>query len=120
MTRALRDRQTVVLSLPTDVQDARVALGNTPPRAAAGARADLHPDPAVLRELAEALARAKRPLILAGRGAVLSGAEGGIAAHGRSHSARLLATSVCGHGLFAGNPWSLGIAAASPRPWPTS
>ena len=114
VTRALRDRHTVVLSLPTDVQDARIALGNTPPELPP-APGRIRPDPAVLRDLAEALARAKRPLILAGRGAVLSGAEGALLALADRLGA-LLATSVCGHGLFAGNPWSLGIAGGFSSP----
>jgi len=108
VTRALRDRQTVVLSLPADVQDAPVA-GNAPPLALPPASGRLHPDPASVRQLAEALAQAQRPLILAGRGAVISGTEEALAALA-ARAGALLATSVCGHGLFAGNPWSLGIS----------
>jgi thiamine pyrophosphate-dependent acetolactate synthase large subunit-like protein len=113
-TRALRDRQTVVLSLPTDVQDACVPSGDTPPELPP-APGRIGPDPDVLRRLAEALARAKRPLILAGRGAVLSGAEGALIALADRLGA-LLATSVCGHGLFSGSPWSLGIAGGFSSP----
>ncbi|HJZ42880.1 MAG TPA: thiamine pyrophosphate-binding protein, partial [Hyphomicrobiaceae bacterium] len=113
-TRALRERQTVVLSLPTDVQDARVASGNAPPELAP-APGRIGPDPDVLCRLADALARAKRPLILAGRGAVLPGAEGALVALADRLGA-LLATSVCGHGLFSGSPWSLGIAGGFSSP----
>ncbi len=69
-TCALRERRTVVLSLPTDVQDAPVPstypLLRLPP-----APGRLHPDPDAVRLLAELIARAKRPLVLAGSGAVV-------------------------------------------------
>src|SRR5262245_46135925 len=74
VNRALRDRQTVVLSLPTDVQDADL-VGNSGPLELPPAPGRLHPDPDAVERLAEAMARAKRPLILAGRGAVISSAE---------------------------------------------
>jgi thiamine pyrophosphate-dependent acetolactate synthase large subunit-like protein len=108
VTRAVRDRQTVVLSLPIDVQDAPVA-GNVPPLALPPAPGPFHSDPASLRGLAEALGRAERPLILAGRGAVISSAEEALTALA-DRTGALLATTVCGHGLFAGNSWSLGIS----------
>jgi thiamine pyrophosphate-dependent acetolactate synthase large subunit-like protein len=107
-TRALRERQTVVLSLPTDVQDAP-SPGPVQPLALPPAPAPPHPDPASVRRLADALRTAERPLLLAGRGAVLSGAEAVLEALAE-RSGALLATSVCGHGLLADNPWSLGIS----------
>jgi thiamine pyrophosphate-dependent acetolactate synthase large subunit-like protein len=114
VTRAMRDRHTVVLSLPTDVQDAPFASA-VPPLALPPVPAPMHPDPASVRRLADALASAQRPLILAGRGAVISGAEGALAALA-AHSGALLATSVCGHGLFAGDPWSVGISGGFSSP----
>lgn len=114
VTRALRDRQTVVLSLPTDVQDAHIASGAVP-QPLPPALSRIIPDPDAVRRLAAALANAKRPLILAGRGAVVSGAEGALIALA-DYIGALLATSVCGHGLFAGNPWSLGIAGGFSSP----
>jgi acetolactate synthase I/II/III large subunit len=63
----------------------------------------LHPDPRSIERLADALAQAKRPLILEGRGAVISDAAGALIALADRVGA-LLATSVCGHGLFSGNP----------------
>jgi thiamine pyrophosphate-dependent acetolactate synthase large subunit-like protein len=107
VTRALRDRQTVVLSLPLDVQDAKLN-GTNAPLELTPMPGRLQPDPQDLRRLAEAVARARRPLVLAGRGAVLSDAEESLIALADRLGA-LLATSVCGHGLFADNPWSLGI-----------
>jgi thiamine pyrophosphate-dependent acetolactate synthase large subunit-like protein len=114
VARALRDRQTVVLSLPTDVQEAPFP-GDAAPLALPPAPGPLYPDPASVRELAEALACAERPLLLAGRGAVVSGAENALTAlAGRTGA--LLATTVCGHGLFARDPWSLGISGGFSSP----
>jgi thiamine pyrophosphate-dependent acetolactate synthase large subunit-like protein len=114
VTRAMRDRQTVVLSLPTDVQDAPF-VSHVPPLALPPAPGPLQPDPAGVRWLADALERAERPLVLAGRGAVVSGAEPSLMALAEQTGA-LLATSVCGHGLFAGNAWSLGISGGFASP----
>ena len=114
VTRALRDRQTVVLSLPTDVQDA-VLTGNIPPLALPAAPGPLHPDPASVRRLAEAIERAKRPVFIAGRGAVISGAEG------PSRSWRIAPERCWRHrfaamGCLRGDPWSLGISGGFASP----
>ena len=114
VTRAMRDRQTVVLSLPLDVQDARLNGANTPLELTP-IPGRLQPDQKDVRRLAEALSRAKRPLILAGRGAVLSGAEEALVTLADRLGA-LLATSICGHGLFAESPWSLGISGGFSSP----
>ena len=114
VTRAMRDRQTVVLSLPTDVQDALVG-GTVSPLALPPVPGPLHPDPESLRKLAEAIGRSQRPVFIAGRGAVISAAEEAIARLA-DHARALLATSVCGHGLFASNPWSLGICGGFASP----
>jgi acetolactate synthase I/II/III large subunit len=107
VNRALRERQTVVLSLPLDVQNAPLA-SNLPPLELPPSSGRLYPDPRAVKELADALLQAQRPLILGGRGAVVSDAEATLVALAERTGA-LLATSVCGHGLFSGNPWSLGI-----------
>jgi thiamine pyrophosphate-dependent acetolactate synthase large subunit-like protein len=114
VTRALRDRQTVVLSMPLDVQHTLLPT-NQPPLELPAAPGRLHPDPRAVERLADALLRAQRPLILGGRGAVISDAEGALVALADSVGA-LLATSVCGHGLFAGNPWSVGISGGFSSP----
>jgi thiamine pyrophosphate-dependent acetolactate synthase large subunit-like protein len=114
VTRAMRDRQTVVLSMPLDVQHTPLA-SNLPPLELPPAPGRLHPDPRAVERLADALARAQRPLILGGRGAVISGAEGTLVALA-DRAGALLATSVCGHGLFSGNPWSVGISGGFSSP----
>ncbi len=114
VTRAMRDRQTVVLSLPLDVQDAKMNGANAPLELTP-MPGRLQPDQTDVRRLAEAISRAKRALILAGRGAVLSDAEESLIALG-DHLGALLATSICGHGLFADNPWSVGISGGFSSP----
>ena len=114
VTRALHDRQTVVLSLPLDVQDAKLN-GSNAPLELSPMPGRLQPDPEDVRRLAEVVARAKRPLILAGRGAVLSQAEKPLMALADRIGA-LLATSICGHGLFADDPWSVGISGGFSSP----
>ena len=114
VTRVMRDRQTVVLSLPLDVQDAKLNGADAPPELTP-MPGRLQPDQKDIRRLAEAVSGAKRPLILAGRGAVLSGAEDTLIALADRLGA-LLATSICGHGLFAENPWSLGISGGFSSP----
>ena len=114
VTRAMRDRQTVVLSMPLDVQHAPLPT-NQPPLALGPAPGRMYPDPRDVARLSDALSKAKRPVILGGRGAVIADAEQALVALADSVGA-LLATSVCGHGLFAGNPWSVGISGGFSSP----
>ena len=114
VTRAMHGRETVVLSLPLDVQDAKLN-GSNAPLEMTPAPGRLSPNPEDVRRLADAINLAQRPLVLGGRGAVLSDAEESLVALAGRVGA-LLATSVCGHGLFAENPWSLGIAGGFSSP----
>jgi thiamine pyrophosphate-dependent acetolactate synthase large subunit-like protein len=114
VSRALHDRRTVVLSLPADVQDAELAT-NSGPLELPPTPGRLYPDPEAVGRLADAMARAQRVLILGGRGAVLSDAEPALLALADCTGA-LLATTVCGHGLFADSPWSLGICGGFASP----
>jgi acetolactate synthase I/II/III large subunit len=114
VSRALRERQTVVLSLPLDVQHAPLA-SNLPPLELPPSSGRLHPDPRAVKKLADTFLQAQRPLILGGRGAVVADAEANLIALAERTGA-LLATSVCGHGLFSGNPWSLGISGGFSSP----
>jgi thiamine pyrophosphate-dependent acetolactate synthase large subunit-like protein len=114
VTRALRDRQTVVLSLPGDVQDAEIA-SNLPPLELPPEPGRLQPDPDAVRKLVDEIERARRPLVLGGRGTVISDAEGALRALAERTGA-LTATTVCGHGLFSDDPWSLGICGGFSSP----
>ena len=114
--RALGERRTVVLNLPLDVQ-------TTPHSAETAETAGIeahpsgvpHPDPERVRALADALARARRPVVVAGRGALVAGARDALAELAEVTGA-LLATSACAHGMFAGHPWSLGISGGFSSP----
>jgi|SRR5579859_2808507 len=110
---AIVDRKTVLLSLPLGVQ-----AGESPPPAGLSEPV-VHagqPAPAAdVEALAGLLASAGRPLLVAGRGAVLSGARGPIEELAQ-RTGSLLTTSAVAHGLFAGNPWNLGISGGFSSP----
>lgn len=106
----------IVLSLPADQLDATV-----PDQVSARARPTrVAPGPVVLPgqvdAALDALAAARRPLLLAGLGAYRSGAAHPIAALADRLGA-LLTTTVMADGLFRDSRWSLGICGgfASPR-----
>jgi thiamine pyrophosphate-dependent acetolactate synthase large subunit-like protein len=114
--RAQTERRPVVLMLPLDVQAAEC------PSVSSAARVPeptmllpVRPSAAAVEEVAQVLASAQRPLILAGRGAVVSDARAPLEALGERLGA-LLATSAVANGLFAGNPWSLGISGGFASP----
>lgn len=69
------------------------------------------PAPDILEEVIEKLAAAERPVIVAGRGAIISGAKDEIIKLAERTGA-LLATSLQGKGLFAGHEWNVGISGA--------
>jgi thiamine pyrophosphate-dependent acetolactate synthase large subunit-like protein len=105
--RAVTERRTVLLNLPLDVQAADGELADMSLDAVTA------PAPVGVEALAAAIARARRPVFVAGRGA----------RHARVELERLadrcgalLATSAVAHGLFTGNPWSLGISGGFASP----
>src|SRR5262249_39359142 len=63
----------------------------------------------------DALARAQRPAIVAGRGAALAGAGPALRLLGERIGA-VLATSAVANGLFAGDPYDLGISGGFSTP----
>ena len=113
LRRAQVERRPVLLSMPLDVQ-AQPAPAVVPcARARAAPRPP--PSPAAVAEVAELIAAGRRPVIIAGRGAVLSGAREALEALGDAIGA-VLATSAMGHGLFAGSPWAVGISGGFASP----
>jgi thiamine pyrophosphate-dependent acetolactate synthase large subunit-like protein len=113
---AVEERRTVVLNLPLDVQaapapDDWAPDGSTLP--AVPEFAPVRPAAAAVEELAGMLAAAQRPVFLAGRGA--RGAKQELLALA-AESGALLATSAVASGLFAGDPWSLGISGGFASP----
>ena len=73
------------------------------------------PSKAAIAQAANILTRARRPLIVAGRGAVRADAREQLEQLAE-HLGALLATSANGNGLFAGNPWSLRISGGFASP----
>ena len=113
VTRAVRrariERRTVVLMLPLDVQAQEAELSEAP-------WVELSPvRPGDLSSAIGALGRAKRPAIIAGRGAALAGAGPALRELGEVTGA-LLATSAVANGLFAGDPYDLGISGGFSTP----
>src|SRR5215211_2701002 len=111
LRRAVVERRTVVLMLPLDVQDA-LCEASVAPRGDVPAPA---PAPASVSALADLLGGARRPVLLARRGAVLADA-GAALERLAERTGALLTTSAMGHGLFAGHPWNLGISGGFASP----
>jgi thiamine pyrophosphate-dependent acetolactate synthase large subunit-like protein len=109
--RARIERRAVVLMLALDVQAADIAEP-----AEAVADPPLAPArPGSLGAVLAALATARRPAIVAGRGAVLAGAGPALRRLGEL-TGSLLATSAVANGLFAGDPFDLGISGGFSTP----
>jgi thiamine pyrophosphate-dependent acetolactate synthase large subunit-like protein len=108
--RARVERRAVVLMLPLDVQAAECDPVLPPP-----APELAPPRPGSLDALAALLAEAERPAIVAGRGAVLAGAGPALRRLGELTGA-ILATSAVANGLFAGDPFAVGIAGGFSTP----
>jgi thiamine pyrophosphate-dependent acetolactate synthase large subunit-like protein len=106
-------RRAVALMLPLDVQAAEVTA---PGPAATGPVVD-PPAPAAsaVARVVDLLAAARLPAIVAGRGAVLASAGAGLRRLGARIGA-ILATSANGNGLFAGDPWAVGISGGFAAP----
>lgn len=112
--RAIVERRTVVLNLPLDVQAGSAPTDATLPSMPRLARPA--PDAATVREVVGLLEAAERPAIIAGRGAVQSGAHRALERLGAQLGA-ILATSANANGLFAGNPYAIGIAGGFASPF---
>jgi thiamine pyrophosphate-dependent acetolactate synthase large subunit-like protein len=109
---AVTQRRTVVLALPLDVQAGECTPPVTsqiePPRPA-------EPSADSVSALAGALARSRRPVFIAGRGARIAGARSGLERLAGACGA-LLATSAAAKGLFRGSPWDLDVSGGFASP----
>jgi thiamine pyrophosphate-dependent acetolactate synthase large subunit-like protein len=108
---ATSERRTVLLNLPLDVQAALAPAGFDLP--AGRAAAPLTAEPGAIAALADALAAARRPVFIAGRGA----------RHAKKDLTRLsertgalLSTSAVSRGLFRGDPFSLDVSGGFATP----
>jgi thiamine pyrophosphate-dependent acetolactate synthase large subunit-like protein len=104
--RAWRERRPVVLDIPVDVQEAEIDY--VPSRIAPYAFQATIPDPETIDQAVGVIASARRPVIVAGRGAVLSGAKSALVALAQRIGAPL-ATTLLARDYFRGEPFNLGI-----------
>ena len=114
MRRARLERRPVVLMLPLDIQaspcsESEDRVAEPPPLRATRPAAE------AVADVADALLRAERPLIIAGRGARVAAAREPLETLAEMLQA-LLATSAVANGLFSGNPWALGISGGFASP----
>jgi thiamine pyrophosphate-dependent acetolactate synthase large subunit-like protein len=122
---AARERRTVILAMPLDVQTSQAVM---PPPGSPGALGSLNsrladpdssgdaaPDPAAASRLARAIGRAQRPVFIAGRGARIARARPDLERLADSCGA-LLATSAAAKGLFRGSPWDLDVSGGFSSP----
>jgi thiamine pyrophosphate-dependent acetolactate synthase large subunit-like protein len=109
---ARRERRTVVLAMPLDVQ-----AGQCDPPAVAPLPAlqPVAPDGEAAAALAEALFAAQRPVFVAGRGARIAGARADLERLADACGA-LLATSAAAKGLFHGSAWDLDVSGGFASP----
>ncbi len=112
LRRAQLERRPVALMMPIDLQAAAA-----PEREIAAVALPASPAPAAdaVARAADLLEGARRPVVVAGRGAVLADARLPIEALAARVGA-LLATSAMANGLFAGLPYALGIAGGFASP----
>ncbi|MEU1181899.1 thiamine pyrophosphate-binding protein [Streptomyces sp. NPDC005820] len=115
LRHALHERRTVLLNLPLAVQALEAPGGVVSQAVPPPAREPVEPARADVDALARLLAAARRPVFVAGRGARAAGAGDALEALAECHGA-LLATSAVAHGLFHGNPWSLGVSGGFSSP----
>jgi acetolactate synthase I/II/III large subunit len=102
-------RQPVVLNAPMDIQAAEAVgeLRYEPSSSRIIAGPPLHPDPASIEKAADMIAAARRPVLLAGVGAMAAGAREVIESLGERVGAAL-ATTLPAKGYLDG-PWSVGV-----------
>lgn len=107
---AREHRQPVVLGVPFDLQQRRIALPayipSTDVLPQAGA---VYPDPVALDRAATLIRQSQKIILIAGRGAMRAGARAACEALAESCGA-YLATTLPVRGLFNGNPYDIGIA----------
>jgi thiamine pyrophosphate-dependent acetolactate synthase large subunit-like protein len=107
---ALIERRTILLSLPLDVQEQQL---DDVPMAPVRIWPRLSPAHDTVARLADALARAERPVFLAGRGARKAKRE---LKDLSERTGALVATSAVSRGLFAGDPFNLDVSGAFATP----
>jgi thiamine pyrophosphate-dependent acetolactate synthase large subunit-like protein len=117
LRRAQVERRPVVLNVPIDLPE-KLCPDELPAPPDGPALQPPRPSERSVAQVADLLEASSRPVIVAGRGAALAGGREALEALGERVGA-LLTTSAVGNGLFAGNPYSLGIAGGFSSPLAT-
>lgn len=114
---ARHERLPVVLTAPYDLQEEDYPWDwDYEPSATLLVQTQaVHPDPVQVDYIAQRLAVAQRPVILAGRGSVLAGARNQLIELGKRTGA-LLATTLRAKGWFDGEEYDAGLAGAFSTP----
>jgi acetolactate synthase I/II/III large subunit len=105
--RTVRSNNPFVLNLPSDIQNAELGQGWRYERRYAASQPMLAA-PTLVDSVAAVLADARQPAILAGRGAVVSGAGPALCEVAELLAAPLL-TTLLANGLFDGEPLNAGV-----------
>ena len=112
--RAEDERRPIVVSIPIDVQQQECETEDLPTFVEAGDSSS-RPSREAVVEVAGLLESASRPVIIAGRGAVLAAARSRLEALGEQIGA-LFATSMMAKGFFSGSPFDLGVCGGFSSP----
>lgn len=110
MDRAVATSHPHVVALPHEVLHGRATVA--PPRVVAPSPSAAHgptPAPGALDEVAAAIRVSRRPVVLAGMGAIASGAEACLEQLAEASGA-LLATTLRSRGMFATSSYNLGVS----------
>jgi len=107
--RAFVERRPIVLNVPSDFMWADVNYSDIP--VFSSGRPVAYPDPAVVQAVAERIAAAERPVVLAGRGAIEAR---GALLRLASRIGAPVATTLKAKDLFRGEPFDLGIVGGWP------
>lgn len=105
--RAIHERRPIVLGVPTDIQKLDVEEAEPGPVVVPASQA-VRPDPAAMDRAVGLLASANRPIVLAGRGAVDSGARDELLTLAQRLGSPV-ATTLLGRELFRDEPNDLGV-----------
>ena len=105
------ERTPVVLGIPFDLQRQQIedASNYRPSATLLPASGGLRPDARLVDQVVERIRAAKRPIIVAGRGAVAADAKAQMEALA-AHCGALLATTLPAKGMFDDNEFGIGIA----------
>ena len=114
LRRAKVERRPVVLNIPIDLVE--MPCPDELPAADGPELEPPRPSEKSVARVADLLVGSERPVIIAGRGAALSGGGREALEALGEHVGALLATSAMGHGLFSSSPYSVGIAGGFASP----